>query len=122
MLVPIREEIPLRLYISVASESIGCLLAQNDSVGHEQAIYYLSRILAPTEVKYTYVEKLCLTLYSACTKLRHYLLKHRVYIISQTDLMKYMLNRPVLFGKIGMWLLGLIEFNLVYFPQKSVKG
>ena len=33
-----------------------------------------------------------------------------------------MLNRPVLSGKIGKWLLGLIEFNLVYFPQKSVKG
>ena len=36
--------------------------------------------------------------------------------------MKYMLNRPVLSGKIGKWLLGLIEFNLIYFPQKSVKG
>ena len=34
--------------------------------------------------------------------------------------MKYLLNRPVLFGKIGKWLLGLIEFNLIYFPQKSV--
>ena len=82
VLVPPREEIPLRLYISVANESIGCLLAQNDSVGHEHAIYYLSRILSPTEVKYTCVEKLYLALYFACTKLRHYLLKHRVYVIS----------------------------------------
>ena len=122
VLVPPREEILLKLYISAANESIGYLLAQNDSVGHEQAIYYLSKILSPTEVKYTYVEKLCLALYFACTKLRHYLLKHRVYVISQTDMMKYMLNRPVLFGKIGKWLLGLIEFTLVYFLQKSVKG
>ena len=101
MLVPPREVIPLRLYISDANESIGCLLVQNDSVGHEQVIYYLSRILSLTEVKYTYIEKLCLALYFACTKLRHYLLKHRVYIISQTNLIKYMLNRPMLFGKIG---------------------
>ena len=36
--------------------------------------------------------------------------------------MKYILNRPVLSGKIGKWLLGLIEFNLIYFPQKLVKG
>ena len=43
-------------------------------------------------------------------------------MISQTDLMKYMLNRPVLLGKIGKWLLSLIEFSLIYHPQKSVKG
>ena len=30
VLVPPREEIPLRLYISAANKSIGCLLAQND--------------------------------------------------------------------------------------------
>ena len=33
-----------------------------------------------------------------------------------------MLNRLVLSGKIGKWLLSLIEFLLVYHPQKSVKG
>ena len=74
------------------------------------------------EVNYAYVEKLYLVLYFACTKLRYYLLKHRVYIISQTDIMKYMLNMPVLSGKIGKWLLGLIKFTLVYFSQKLVKG
>ena len=73
-------------------------------------------------MKYAYVEKFYLALHFACIKLRHYLLKHRVYVISQTDVMKYILNRPVLSGKIGKWLLGLIEFTLVYFPQKSVKG
>ena len=91
----------MRLYISAANESIGCLLAQNNISGHELAVYYLSRILTPTKVKYSFIEKLYLTLYFACTKLRHYLLKHRVYMISQIDLIKYILNRPVLLGKIG---------------------
>ena len=111
VLISPREGVPLRLYISATNESIGCLLAQNNTLGHKHAIYYLSRILTPTEVKYSFIEKLCLTLYFAYTKLRHYLLKHRVYVISQTDLMKYMLNRPVLSGKIGKWLLSLIEFH-----------
>ena len=114
VLISPREGVPLRLYISDTNESIGCLLAQNNTSGHEQAIYYLSKILTPTEVKYSFIEKLCLTLYFACIKLRHYLLKHRVYVISQTDLMKYMLNRPALSGKIGKWLLSLIEFSIVY--------
>ena len=32
-LVPLREGIPLKLYISTVNESVGCLVAQNDSVG-----------------------------------------------------------------------------------------
>ena len=66
---------PLKLYLSTANESIGFLLAQNNSKGHEQIVYYLNMVLNPTETRYTPIEKLCLALYFACTKLRHYLIK-----------------------------------------------
>ena len=92
---------PLELYLSTTKESIGCILAQNNSKGHEQIVYYLSRVLNPTETRYTPIENLCLALYFACTKLRHYLIKSRVYVVSQTDLMKYMLNRSLILGRIG---------------------
>ena len=36
--------------------------------------------------------------------------------------MKYMLNRPLITGRIGKWSLALSEFTLVYFPRKSIKG
>ena len=55
------------------------------------------------------------------TKLRHYLIKSRVYVVSQTNLMKYMLNRALLIRRIDKWFLTLSEFTLVYFPHKSVK-
>ena len=116
------QDYPLKLYLSVANESIGCLLAQNNSKDHEQPMYYLSRVLNPTETKYTPIEKLCLVLYFACTKLKHYLIKSRVYVVAQTDLMKYMLNRPLITGRIGKWSLALSKFTLIYFPQKSTKG
>ena len=82
----------LKLYLSGAKEFIGCLLAQNNAEGHEQAVYYLSRVLNSTETRYTPIEKLCLVLYFSCTKLRHYLIKSQVYVVSQIDLMKYMLR------------------------------
>ena len=72
----------LKLYLSVANESIGCLLVQNNSKGHEQVVYCLSRVLNLTEKRYTPIEKLCLALYFACTKLRHYLIKSQVYVDS----------------------------------------
>ncbi|GKV06877.1 hypothetical protein SLEP1_g18697 [Rubroshorea leprosula] len=45
-----------------------------------------------------------------------------VYVISKTDVIKYMLSRPLLRGKIGKWVLALSEFNLKYMPQKVVNG
>ncbi|XP_073270596.1 uncharacterized protein [Primulina huaijiensis] len=65
VLMPPSYGMPLKLYISAAHESIGCLLVQNNHEGNEQAIYYLSRFLTPVEVKYSVIEKLYLTLYYA---------------------------------------------------------
>ncbi|KAM1546982.1 hypothetical protein ACFX10_047139 [Malus domestica] len=42
VLVPPRRGRHLKLYISTTEESIGCLLAQDNDVGREQAIFYLS--------------------------------------------------------------------------------
>ena len=91
----------LKLYLSAANELIGCLLAQNNSKGHEQPVYYLSRVLNPIETRYTPIEKLCLALYFTCTKLGHYLIKSQVDVVSQTDLMKYKLNRPPITKRVG---------------------
>ena len=79
-------------------------------------------VLYPTEIRYTLIEKVCLSLYFACTKLRQYLIKSRVYVVSQTNLKKYMLNRPLIIGRLGKWFLALSEFTLTYFPHKLVKG
>ncbi|XP_050111763.1 uncharacterized protein LOC126590322 [Malus sylvestris] len=44
VLVPPQRGKPLKLYISAADESIGCLLAQDNDAGREQAIFYLSPV------------------------------------------------------------------------------
>ena len=75
VLMPPMQGHPLKLYLSIANESIGYLLAQNNSKGHEQAIYYLSKVLNQIETKNTLIKKLCLALYFACTKPRHYFIK-----------------------------------------------
>ncbi|XP_024156928.1 uncharacterized protein LOC112164828 [Rosa chinensis] len=68
------------------------------------------------------MEKLCLTLYFSACKLRHYMSSFTTCIIAQTDLVKYMLSRPILRGRIGKWVLALLEFSLQYILQKAMKG
>ncbi|XP_058217452.1 uncharacterized protein LOC131328531 [Rhododendron vialii] len=121
LMPPIKNK-PLKLYISAVKSFIGCLLAQDNKQGKEQAVYYLSRLLTPCERRYTLVEKLCLSLYFAAIKLRHYMLPVVVYIMSQTGLIKYLLCQPIIRGRIGKWSLALMEFSFQYVPQKAVKG
>ncbi|CAL8996875.1 unnamed protein product [Prunus brigantina] len=92
---------PLKLYVSASEVSIGSLLVQDNKEGKEQAVYYLSRTLTEVERKYSAIERLCLALYFTAVKLRHYMLPYTVYIIAKTDLIKYMLTRPMLRGRIG---------------------
>ncbi|CAL2277578.1 unnamed protein product [Prunus armeniaca] len=111
VLMPPRRGKPLRLYILALEGSIGCLLAQNNESEREQGVHYLSRTLNMAELNYSPIEKLCLALYFAATKLRHYMLPLVVQIISKTDLIKYMLTRPIIRGRIGKWTMALSEFT-----------
>ncbi|KAM1325324.1 hypothetical protein ACFX2H_046050 [Malus domestica] len=101
---------------------MGSMLAQNNKGGKEQAIYYLSRILTEVETRYTSVEILCLALYFTTCKLRHYMLPCHIHIIAKTDMIKYMLSKPMLTGRIGKWILALSEFSFQYMPQRAIKG
>ncbi|CAL2239431.1 unnamed protein product [Prunus armeniaca] len=121
VLSPPKRGRPLKLYISASEISIGSLLVQDNKEGKEQTVYYLSRTLTEVERKYSAIERLCLALYFTAVKLRHYMLPYTIYIIAKTDLIKYMLTRPMLRGRIGKWTLALTEFAFRYVPQKAVK-
>ncbi|CAL8152706.1 unnamed protein product [Prunus armeniaca] len=122
VLMPPKRGKPLRLYILALEGSIGCLLAQNNEYEREQVVHYLSHTLNMAELNYSPIEKLCLALYFAATKLRHYMLPSVVQIISKTDLIKYMLTRPIICSRIGKWTMALSKFTFQYVAHKSIKG
>jgi hypothetical protein len=62
------------LYLSASDYTIGMLLIQEDVANDEHVIYYLSRILMPTEIKYLHVEKLALATVQSIQCFRHYIL------------------------------------------------
>ncbi|KAM0959838.1 hypothetical protein ACFX2C_024943 [Malus domestica] len=84
VLVPPRRDQPFKLYILAVEKSIGCLLAQDTDTGREHAIFYLNRNLNTSEINYSPVEKLCLALFFAASKLRHYMLISVTQVITQT--------------------------------------
>jgi len=115
-----RSGIPFRLYIAAEDKVIGAVLTQ-EAEGKEYVITYLSRRLIDAETRYTFIERLCLCLFYACTKLRYYLLSSSCIITCQTDVIKYMLRNPIMSGRVGKWAYALIEYDLAYESLKSMK-
>ena len=113
---------PLTLYTVTLEGSLGALLAQKNEQGKENTLYYLSKMLLGIENRYTPIEKHCLSLVFVVKKLRHYLLSHKVLLISRIEPLKYLMARPVLTGRFAKWAFRLVEFDITYTPQKPIKG
>ena len=53
---------PLVLYLSVLGIALGCMLAQFDDSGREQAIYHLSKRMLEYEMRYVVIKRFYLAL------------------------------------------------------------
>ena len=74
---------PFKLYLAAGAKVIGAVLTQ-ETERREYVITYLSQRLVDAETRYTFVEKLCLCLFYACTKQRYYLLSSSCVVACQT--------------------------------------
>ena len=122
VLVPPMPRRPLLLYLSVSDVALGCMLAQLDDSGKERAIYYLNKRMLEYEMRYIMIERLCLDLVWATRRLRHYMIEYSVQLVSRLDPLRYLFDRPVLTSRLLRWLVLLIEFDIQYVTQKSIKG
>ena len=116
-----KRSIPFRLYVAAEDKVIGAVLTQ-EIEGKEYVITYVGRRLIDAETRYTFIEKLCLSLYYACTKLRHYLLSSTCIVTCQADFIKHMLQKPILSGRIGKWAYALVEYDLAYESLRAIRG
>jgi uncharacterized membrane protein YozB (DUF420 family) len=109
------------MYIAAQEWVFGAVLLQEEN-DKEFLVAYVSRRLLDAETWYVFKEKLCLTLYYVCSKFRHYILSSSCIVACQYDVIKHMLLKPSLSGRIGKWAYALIEYDLVYELLRSMKG
>jgi hypothetical protein len=83
--------IPFWLYIAAEDAVIRAILTQIME-DKECIITYLSWCLIDAETMYSFIEKLCLSLFCAYSKLRHYLLSSTCVVACQADVIKHMLQ------------------------------
>ena len=114
---------PLILYLSVMDNSFGCVLGQHDATGKkEQAIYYLSKKFTAYEARYTLLERTCCDLTWVAQKLKHYLSSYTTYLISCTDPLKYIFQKPMPTGRLAKWQILLTKFDIVSVTRTTMKA
>jgi len=103
--------------------SLRALLAQNNGQGHEQVIYYLSKTMIGTEHSYNLVEKECLALIFVVHKMRHYLVRQTIHVISKVNLLRLLIRKSSLLNsRLAKWAILLSQYEMQFLPQKAVKG
>ncbi|KAA0025936.1 uncharacterized protein E6C27_scaffold34G002400 [Cucumis melo var. makuwa] len=65
---------------------------------------------------------MCIALFFAMDKLRHYMQAFTVHLVAKVDPIKYVLSRPIISGRLAKWVVLLQQYDIVYIPQKAIKG
>ncbi|KAL5538673.1 hypothetical protein UlMin_045885 [Ulmus minor] len=112
---------PLLMYISTTERSLGALIAQEKG-GIERPIYYLSRLVRGAECNYSPIEKQCLALVYVAQRLRHYMLAHKIHLVSKSNPFRYMMRNPIPSSRLTRWLLVLSEFDIQVIPPTGKKS
>jgi hypothetical protein len=81
------------LYIVASDSTIAMVLFQEDELHDEHVIYYLTRSLTTSKIKYSHVEKLALAFVQVIQHFRHYILLRKTTIISDCNPMQHILTR-----------------------------
>jgi ribonuclease HI len=110
-----------KLYVAAQTNIISAVLTKEEC-GKEFTVANMSRRLLDAETRYAYIERLCMSLYYACMKFHHYILSSMCVVVCHHDVLKYTLHKPILSSRVGKWAYSLVEYDLVYEPQRAMKG
>lgn len=110
------------LYLATPESFIGMVLVQEDDELKQHVIYYLSRGLVGSKLKYSHVEKLALAAFHIVQRLQHYILLRKTTIVADVNPFQYVLTRLIIGGKYNKWIVELQEFDLDFSFVKSKKS
>eukprot|EP00253_Pinus_taeda_P035741 PITA_35741 len=112
-------KLPFHISTDALDTALGAMLGQKDLVPY--AIYYTSKKLTPTKLKYTVTEKEFLAVVHAINKFKYYITCYETCIYTGHSAIRYLMNKPVMNGRVTRWILFLQEFNITVLdrPRKQ---
>ena len=102
---------PFHVPVDASSIALGIILAQPGEGGTDHPIAFASRKLSLAEKNYTTTKREGLAMVYALQKFRHYLLGSHFKMFTDHSALKYLVNKPMLGGKICRRLLLFHEYD-----------
>ena len=112
---------PWHVYCDASAVAVGSALCQPaKDGGRDHPIAFASKQLTDAEQNYTTTEREALAMVFLVKKFRHYLLMNKVIFFVDHMVLRYLVNKPDLSGRLARWILLLTEFNYMvqYKPGK----
>ena len=102
---------PFHIHTDASDSTLGEVLGQKEGIV-EHVIYYISNNLQGVELNYTIIEKELLAVVYALNKFWHYITSYEVFVYTDHTAIKYLMNKPSIFGRLARWILLMREFNV----------
>jgi hypothetical protein len=112
------------VHVDASSVSLGDVLEKPGTGDIDHPLAFSSRRLSTTDINYTTTEREGLAMVYALQKFHHYLLGGHFKMFTDHSMLKYLVNKPVLGGRICRWILLFQEydFKIVVKPGRMNKG
>jgi hypothetical protein len=112
------------VHVDVYSIALGAVLAQPGEGDIDHLLDFSRRKISTVEVNYTTTKREGLAMVYALQKLRHYLLGGHFKMFTDHSMLKYLVNKLVLGGRICRWILLFQEYDfyIIVKPGRMNKG
>jgi hypothetical protein len=112
------------VHVDASTIALGDILVQLGARDLDHPIAFASRKLSDSEHKYNTIEREGLAMMYALQNFRHYLLGKHFNMFTDHSALNYLVNKPMLGGRICRWLLMFQEFDfeVIVKPRKLNVG
>ncbi|XP_059646646.1 uncharacterized protein LOC132293265 [Cornus florida] len=110
----------LFMYLGVSSVATSAVLVHCED-DKQFLVFYVSKIMAELERRYSKVERVILLLVNAKRNLRHYFESHPIVVLT-TFPIRVILHKSNLSGRMTKWAIELSSFDITYEPRTAIKG
>ena len=104
-------DVEFHVHVDASCIALGAVLTQEGREGLDHPIAFTNRRLSKEEKNYSTIERKGLAMVYALQKFRHYLLGGHFKMYTDHSTLKYLVNNPMLGGRIYRWLLLFQEYD-----------
>jgi hypothetical protein len=111
-LVHPREELPYTIYTNASKLGISSVLTQENDSGETLVDSTASKVLTPTERRYSTCEQELLAVVHALQKFRIYVVGHAITVYSDNKALSFLKQCNLTSGRVTRWIMQLQEYDL----------